>query len=270
MEGCMTILDRNNVCVSGQGARPIVFAHGYGCDQVMWRLVAPDFEQDYKVVLFDYVGAGRSDLHAYNPVRYSTLAGYAKDIVEIGEALDLHDAILVGHSVSSMICLLASLDMAERVTQLVMVCPSPRYINDPSGYHGGFEAADVEGLLDMIGRNQPGWANYLAGVVMKNPDQPALSAELEASFCAMDPAIAKRFAEATFLSDNRSDLPRCKTPTLILQCANDSVAPADVVNYVHLSILDSVLVSLQATGHCPQMSHPQETIAAIKANLKAP
>ena len=266
----MNVLGRNNVHVAGHGTRPIVFAHGYGCDQVMWRLVAPAFEQDYKVVVFDYVGAGQSDLDAYDPVRYSSLAGYAKDIVEICDALDLHDAILVGHSVSSMICLLASLNMAQRVTQLVMVCPSPRYLNDPPSYHGGFDRADVEGLLDMIGRNQPGWANYLAGVVMKNPDQPALSSELEASFCAMDPAIAKRFAQATFLADNRAELALCVKPVLILQCANDSVAPTEVGAYLHSKLSGSVLVPMQATGHCPQLSHPQETVSAIQAYLKAP
>ena len=175
----MSILKRNNVRVSGHGKQALVFAHGFGCDQAMWRMVAPAFEPDYQVVVFDYVGAGQSDLDAYDPVRYSSLAGYARDVVEVCEALDLHDAILVGHSVSSMICLLAALDMPQRIERLVMLCPSPRYLNDAPHYHGGFERADIEGLLDMIGRNQPGWANYLAGVVMKNPDQPDCGRRLE-------------------------------------------------------------------------------------------
>lgn len=232
-------------------------------------MVAPAFEKDHRVILFDYVGAGRSDLEAYDPERYGSLNGYAKDIVEFAEALDLHDAILVGHSVSSMVCLLASLQISERVAQLVMVCPSPRYLNDPPAYHGDFERADLEGLLDMIDRNQPGWAGYLAEVVMKNPEQPQLTAELRDSFCAMDPAIARRFAHATFFSDNRADLDRCVTPTLILQCANDSIAPAEVGAFVHARLAGSALVPMLATGHCPQTSHPQETIAAIQAYLQS-
>jgi sigma-B regulation protein RsbQ len=265
----VNILKRNNVKVSGQGTQPLVFAHGFGCDQAMWRMVAPAFEQDYRVILFDYVGAGQSDLDAYDPERYSSLAGYAQDVVEICDQLDLHNAILVGHSVSSMICLLAALDMPQRIERLVMICPSPHYLNDPPAYHGGFESADIEGLLDMIERNQPGWANYLAGVVMKNPDQPALAAELEASFCAIDPPIARRFAAATFLADNRSDLGRCDKPALILQCTQDSVAPSEVGRYVHEHLPHSRLQTMQATGHCPHMSHPQETIALMRAYLQS-
>lgn len=264
----MNILQRNNVKVSGNGTQPIVFAHGYGCDQAMWRMLAPAFEQDYKVVLFDYVGAGLSDLDEYKPERYSSLAGYATDVVEVCEALDLHNAILVGHSVSSMICLLASNAMPERIARVIMVCPSPRYLNDAPDYVGGFERADIEGLLDMIGRNQPGWANYLAGVVAKNPDQPALAQELEASFCAMDPAIAKRFAEATFLADNRADLQHFDKPCLLLQTQQDSVAPLEVGEYLHHHLPGSTLVHLQATGHCPHMSHPEETLQAIREYLR--
>ena len=261
----MSILKRNNVQVSGRGKQALVFAHGFGCDQAMWRMVAPAFEPDYQVVVFDYVGAGQSDLDAYDPVRYSSLAGYARDVVEVCEALDLHDAILVGHSVSSMICLLAALDMPQRIESLVMLCPSPRYLNDAPHYRGGFERADIEGLLDMIGRNQPGWANYLAGVVMKNPDQPDLAIELEASFCAMDPPIARRFAAATFLSDNRADLANCGIPVLILQSDQDSVAPVEVGRYLHEHLIHSTLQLMEATGHCPHMSHPQETIELMRA-----
>jgi sigma-B regulation protein RsbQ len=188
--------------------------------------------------------------------------------VEVCEALDLHDAILVGHSVSSMICLLAALDMPQRIKRLVMVCPSPRYLNDAPHYHGGFERTDVEGLLDMIGRNQPGWANYLAGVVMKNPDQPDLSTELEASFCAMDPPIARSFAAATFLSDNRGDLARLGKPVLILQSDQDSVAPLEVGQYLHEHLVNSTLQLMKATGHCPHMSHPRETIELMQAYLQ--
>lgn len=263
----MNILLRNNVKVSGKGTQAIVFAHGYGCDQAMWRMISPAFEQDYKVVLFDYVGAGLSDLDAYDPERYSSLAGYAKDVVEICEALDLQNVILVGHSVSSMICLLASLQIPQRIASIIMICPSPRYLNDQPDYQGGFEQADIEGLLDMISRNQPGWASYLAGVVAKNPDQPALAQELEASFCAMDPPIAKRFAEATFLSDNRADLQYFDKPCLILQCQQDSVAPLEVGHYLHRHLVHSTLRLMTATGHCPHMSHPDETIRFMQDYL---
>lgn len=263
----MNIMHRNNVRVSGNGTQAIVFAHGFGCDQAMWRMVSPAFEADYKVVLFDYVGAGHSDLDAYDPERYSSLEGYAKDVVEVCEALDLHKVILVGHSVSSMICLLATQTIPERIERMIMVCPSPRYLNDPPDYVGGFEHADIEGLLDMISRNQPGWANYLAGVVAKNPDQPALAEELEASFCAMDPPIARRFAAATFLADNRADLKNFNKPSLILQCRQDSVAPLEVGDYLHQHLVGSQLQLMKATGHCPHMSHPQETIQLMRDYL---
>lgn len=264
----MNVVQRNNVKVVGEGKQPLVFAHGYGCDQAMWRLITPAFERDYQLVLFDYVGAGQSDLDAYDPQRYSSLTGYAQDVVEICEALDLHNAILVGHSVSSMICLLAALEIPQRIDRLVMICPSPRYLNDLPGYFGGFGSADIEGLLDMIERNQSGWANYLAGVVMKNPDQPGLTEELEASFCAMDPPIARRFAAATFLADNRADLSRCDKPTLILQSTQDAVAPIEVGRYLHQHLKHSTLQIMAATGHCPHMSHPQETIDLMQAYLR--
>ncbi|MBC3881547.1 alpha/beta hydrolase [Undibacterium sp. LX40W] len=265
----MDIIKKCNVKISGSGSQAIVFAHGYGCDQEMWRKVSPAFEKDFNVVLFDYVGAGMSDLDAYDPELYSSLAGYAKDVVDLCEALDLHDAILVGHSVSSMICLLAARDIPDRISKLVMICPSARYLNDAPDYVGGFERADIEGLLDMISRNQPGWASYLAGVVAKNPDQPALAQELEASFCAMDPPIAKRFAEATFLADNRLDLVDFDKPCLLLQCQEDSVAPLVVGEYLHQHLQNSVLQQMKATGHCPHMSHPEETIALMKNYLSS-
>ena len=263
----MTIQQRNNVHVMGQGQQALVFAHGYGCDQTMWRLVSPAFESDYKVVLFDYVGAGQSDQEAYDPERYSALSGYAQDVVELCEEFDLHNAILVGHSVSSMICLLAALNMPERIDRLIMICPSPRYLNDPPDYKGGFELADIDGLLDMIERNPTGWANYLTGVLMQNPDQPALSLELEASFCAMDPAIAQRFAKATFRSDNRKDLAKLQKPVLLLQGAQDSVVPTEVAEYLHRNLPGSTLKQMKATGHCPHMTHPAETIALMRNYL---
>ena len=263
------VLVRNNVKVSGSGTQPMLFAHGFGCDQNMWRHVAPAFENDYKIVLFDYVGAGKSDLSAYDPQRYGSLEGYAKDIVEICEALDLRDVILVGHSVSSMIGVLAIREVPDRFADLIMVGPSPRYINDAPDYKGGFERADIEGLLDMMDKNYIGWANFLAPAIIKNPEHPELAEELTESFCSTDPVIARRFAEATFFADNRADLANVSVPSLILQCSEDIIAPLDVGNYLHENLPGSTLRVMKATGHCPHMSHPEETIELMKDYLAA-
>jgi sigma-B regulation protein RsbQ len=262
-----TVLQRNNVHVRGKGAQPMLFAHGFGCDQNMWRFMTPAFEDDYQVVLFDYVGSGKSDLSAYDPKRYGSLEGYAQDILDICEALDLHDVIFVGHSVSSMIGVLAANKQPDRFARLIMVGPSPRYINEGAQYIGGFEKADIEGLLDMMEKNFIGWATFLAPVIMKNPERPELSAELEESFCSTDPRIAKRFAEVTFFSDNRKDLERVTVPSLILQCSDDTIAPVVVGHYVHQQLRGSTLRQLQATGHCPHISHPEETIQVVKEYL---
>jgi sigma-B regulation protein RsbQ len=261
------ILLRNNVRILGDGTQPMLFAHGFGCDQNMWRFVTPYFRDDYKIVLFDYVGSGKSDLSAYTPQRYSSLDGYAQDVLDICEALDLHDVIFVGHSVSSMIGVLASIRKAEYFDRLILVAPSPRYINDLPGYRGGFDRADIEGLLDLMDRNYLGWAAYLAPVIMKNPEQQELSAELEQSFCSTDPVTARRFAEVTFFSDNRDDLPNLIVPSLILQCSDDALAPLEVGEYLHRHLSNSTLRVLRATGHCPHMSHPEETVEAIKEYL---
>ena len=260
------VLKRNNVKILGSGTQPMLFAHGFGCDQNMWRLITPAFEQDYRIVLFDYVGAGRSDVKAWDAERYSTLDGYAMDILEIVEALDLRDVVLVGHSVSSMIGVLAANRAPDRFAHLVMVGPSPRYINE-EGYTGGFERQDIEGLLDMMDQNFVGWANFLAPAIMKNPDRPELGQELTDSFCSTDPVIARRFAEATFFADNRADLPRLSVPSLVIQCSEDMIAPDAVGAYVHRVTPNSTLRVLAATGHCPHMSHPEETIAAIRDYL---
>ncbi|HSJ10085.1 MAG TPA: alpha/beta hydrolase [Longimicrobiales bacterium] len=261
-----TVLARNNVRSFGRGTRPMLFAHGFGCDQNMWRYMTPAFEADYRIVLFDYIGSGRSDLSAYDAERYSTLDGYAQDILDVCHALDLEDVILVGHSVSSIIALLAANREPELFAHLIMVGPSPRYVNDPP-YIGGFERGDIEGLLDMMDRNYIGWANFLAPAIMKNPDRPELGAELTESFCSTDPVIARRFAEATFFADNRADLAQASVPTLILQCSDDMVAPTEVGEYMHRNLPGSTLHHLAATGHCPHMSHPEETIDAIREYL---
>ena len=261
------ILHRNNVVVSGRGTQPLLFAHGFGCDQNMWRFVAPAFENEYRVILFDYVGSGRSDLTAYDLERYASLDGYAQDVLDIIHALDLRHIIFVGHSVSAMVGVLAANQEPERFDRLVLVGPSPRYVNDPP-YVGGFERNEIEGLLDTMDKNYLGWANFLAPVIMKNPDRPELTEELEASFCSTDPVIARRFAEATFFADNRADLAHVKVPSLILQCSEDAIAPEAVGDYLHGNLPGSTLHKLQATGHCPHMSHPEETIAAIRAYLE--
>ncbi len=265
----MDTMTRNAVTVTGRSdGRPMVFAHGFGCDQHMWRFVAPAFEDTHRVVLFDHVGAGRSDLSAYDRARYATLDGYAEDVLEILRDLDLSDVVFVGHSVSSMVAVLAANREPERFARLVLIGPSPRYVNEAPDYVGGFERADLEGLLEMMDKNFIGWANFLAPAIVGNPDRPELGEELTASFCSTDPVIARRFAEATFFADNRADLPRLRVPSLVLQCTNDMIAPQAVGEYVHRATPGSTLRVLAATGHCPHMSHPEETIAAMREYLR--
>lgn len=261
-----TILRRFNVRIRGDGPRTLVFAHGFGCDQAMWRYLAPRYEASHRVVLFDYLGMGGADHASYDPGRYGTLDAYADDLVAIGEALDLRDAILVGHSVSSMIGALAAIKAPGLFSHLVMIGPSPCYLDD-GDYRGGFARADLEGLLEMMGHNDLGWAAYLAPVAMQNAERPELAAELQQSFCATDAVVARRFAEATFLGDNRADLARVPVPSLILQCSDDNIAPDAVGDYLHAHLPRSRLHRLAATGHCPHMSHPDETAAAIDAYL---
>jgi sigma-B regulation protein RsbQ len=261
------VLARNNVRLSGTpGARPIIFAHGFGCDQNMWRYVAPAFEHDHRVVLFDHVGAGGSDLAAYDPQRYGSLEGYAQDVLELCQALELFDAVFVGHSVSAMVGVLAAAREPARIGKLVLVGPSPRYIDD-EGYRGGFSREDIDELLESLESNFLGWSSAMAPVIMGNPDQPRLGDELTASFCRTDPDIAAHFARVTFLSDNRDDLASVRVPTLVLQCSDDAIAPQEVGEYVHRQIAGSTFVQLAASGHCPNLSAPEETVAAIRTFL---
>ena len=263
-----SVLTRNCVTVSGvPSGRPMVFAHGFGCDQAMWRFVAPDFEVDHRVVLFDHVGAGRSDLSAYDPGKYGSLRGYASDIVEICRALDLRDVVLVGHSVSAMIGVLALQEAPELFGALVMVGPNPRYVND-GDYVGGFSRADIAGLLDALDSNHLGWSTQMAPVIMGNhPENPELAEELTNSFCRTDPDIARQFARVTFLSDNRADLAAVAVPTLVMQCSEDVIAPDVVGRYVHANVPGSTFTQLKAVGHVPHLSAPEETTAAIRAFL---
>jgi sigma-B regulation protein RsbQ len=258
---------RNNVQLSGPaGGQPMVFAHGFGCDQNMWRYVAPAFEDRYRVVLFDHVGAGRSDAAAYSRTRHASLDGYADDLLEILRELELRDAIFVGHSVSSMIGILAANREPERFDRLILIGPSPRYVDD-GDYVGGFTSEDIDGLLQSLESNYLGWSAAMAPVIMGNGDRPELGEELTNSFCRTDPQIARQFAGVTFRSDNRADLGALAVPALILQCSDDVIAPLAVGEYVHRSLPQSELVVLAATGHCPNLSAPEETIAAIEAYL---
>ncbi|MEU4806228.1 alpha/beta hydrolase [Actinosynnema sp. NPDC023587] len=261
----MDVRSRNNVVVVGQPHGPtVLLAHGFGCDQNLWRLVVPALAERFRVVLFDHVGAGKSDLSAWSPERYSTLDGYALDVLDICAELDLRDVVLVGHSVSAMIAVLAANRDRSRIAKLVLVTPSPCYVDD-GDYRGGFSRADIDELLDSLDSNYLGWSATMAPVIMGNPDRPELGEELAESFCRTDPAIARTFAQVTFLSDNRDDLADVEVPTLVLQCAHDAIAPPSVGRFVTERIRGSELVTLDATGHCPQLSAPEATVAAVVA-----
>jgi sigma-B regulation protein RsbQ len=257
---------RNCVRVLGKGERPLVFAHGYGCDQNMWRLLLPLFEQDYRLILFDLTGCGRSDLRAYDRSKYSKLDGHAEDLVEIVSAFAGRPAVLVGHSVSSMIGLLAGIQRPELFEAQVMIGPSPCYVND-GDYFGGFTRADIEGLLDTLDSNYLGWASAMAPTIMGAPDRPELGQELTNSFCATDPEIAKHFARATFLSDNRADVPKLRVRALVLQCSDDVIAPMPVGEYMHAKLPDSELKVIHNIGHCPHLSAPAAIGDAMRAFL---
>jgi sigma-B regulation protein RsbQ len=262
------IFIRNNVRISGQGDQAILFAHGFGCDQNMWRHVAPAFEDEYKVILFDNVGAGLSDLSQFDPVKYGSLHGYAEDILAILDAADVEDVIFVGHSVSAMIGILAANRSPRHFSRLVLVGPSPSYIND-GDYIGGFNRDDIDDMLQFLDTNYLGWSSAMAPAIMGNPARPDLAVELENSFCRTDPAIARHFAATTFLSDHRADLEGFSKPALILQCSDDVIAPDAVGRYMHARMPGSTFVQLRATGHCPNLSAPEETLAAIRHYLRA-
>lgn len=262
----MNVLKRNAVVVKGMGSQPIMFAHGFGCDQNMWRYVAPSFEENYKVILFDHVGAGGSDLSAFSPRKYEKLEGYADDIIEIAAALHLQDIIFVGHSVGALIGIIASQKSPGLFKSLILIGPSPSYIND-GDYIGGFTKPEIDELLESLDQNHLGWSMAMAPVIIGNPDRKELGEELANSFCRTDPAIAKHFARTTFLSDERKMLSSVNIPSLVLQCSEDVIAPQVVGEYVHNQIKGSKLVIMKATGHCPNLSAPEETIDAIKKFL---
>ncbi len=260
----MSVQERNHVVERGAGERAMMFAHGFGCDQNMWRFVAPAFEKDFRTVLFDHVGAGRSDLSAYDPGKYNTLDGYADDVVEIGRALGLRDAVFVGHSVSAMIGVLASIRAPELFGTLILIGPSPRYTDDDD-YVGGFSAEAIDELLDGLEDNHMGWSAAMAPAIMGNPDRPELGEELTNSFCRTDPQIARAFARVTFTSDNRNDLTKVTARTLVIQSREDIIASELVGAYVRDHIPGARMVVIDATGHCPNLSAPREVIAAMRS-----
>jgi sigma-B regulation protein RsbQ len=257
---------RNNVNVVGHGSETMIFAHGYGCDQNMWRLLAPSFGERYRIVLFDLVGSGGSDLKAYDRDKYSSLRGHADDVLEILDEVGAGPTVFVGHSVSAMIGLLAGIEQPARFTGQVMIGPSPCYVND-GDYVGGFAREDIDSLLDTLDSNYLGWASAMAPAIMGAPDQPELGQELTNSFCATDPEIAKHFARVTFLSDNRADLPKLQTRSLILQCSDDIIAPLQVGAYMHDKLPNSVLRVIENIGHCPHLSSPSAISAAMREFL---
>jgi sigma-B regulation protein RsbQ len=267
----MDAATRHHVTRTGNRAgRSLVFAHGFGCDQHMWRLITPAFEDDFDVICFDHVGAGESDLSAYDPHRHGSLSGYAEDVVELCRELDLREPVLVGHSVSATIGMLADIAAPGLFSALVLVGPSACYVDHPDdGYVGGFAERDIEELLEVVDSNYLGWSSAMAPVIMGNPDRPSLGQELTDSFCRTDPEIARRFARVTFTADNRADVPRVTAPCLVLQCREDAIAPFEAGRYVHESLARSEFVLLDSTGHVPQLSSPEATVAAIADYLRA-
>lgn len=261
------VVVRNNVKVIGDGERTLMLAHGFGCDQSMWKYILPAFEPHYRIVLFDYVGSGRSELSAYASEKYSSLDGYVQDVLDIMEALQLQDVIFIGHSVSSMIGMLASIQRPDYFEQLIMIGPSARYLNG-DGYVGGFDKSDVTELLAMMEMNFAGWASFLAPIAMNNPELPKLTKELERSFISTDPAITREFAEVTFFSDCRNELSRVTVPVLIMQCSDDSIVPIAAGEYLHKHLHNSTFRLMEAKGHYPHISHPEETITIIQEYLK--
>jgi sigma-B regulation protein RsbQ len=270
MQQTAAVRARYNVQESGTGSTPLLFAHGFGCDQAMWRFVAPQFEPTHRVIRFDYPGHGDGALDAFAPARHATLHGYADDLLAVCSALDLSDVVVVAHSVSATVALLAAQRAPERFSRLVLIGPSPCYTNEPPDYHGGFERADLEGMVDLMQTNFTAWAGALAPVIAGNPDAPDHARELEASFCRTDHTVACTFAKATFLSDHRADLAGVSTPSLVLQCSDDVIAPEAVGRYVAAQLPSSTFYLMAATGHCPHLTHPTETVAAIRHYLALP
>ena len=262
------LIKRNNIKTFGTGNQPMVFAHGYGCDQNMWRFITPAFENEFQIVLFDHVGSGKSDQSAYDFEKYSSLKGYANDLIEICDAMNLKNVIFVGHSVSGIIGVLAAIERPDLFSHLLLIGPSPCYINKMD-YFGGFAQKDIDELIATLESNYLGWASFITPIIIGNPEKQEYSKELENSFCSMNPNIAKHFAKVTFMGDNRNDLSKVSTPTLIIQCHPDVIAPVEVGEFVHQKITESKYVLLNSSGHCPHLTAPEQLISSILTYLKA-
>lgn len=257
---------RNNVQISGKGETILIFAHGYGCDQNMWRKVVPHFEENYRILLFDHVGSGQSDETAYDFEKYSSLQGYADDLLDICDAFCDGNTVFVGHSVSAMIGVLASAKKTEIFRSMVLIGPSPCYINQ-DGYHGGFTAKDIDELVSTLENNYLGWSHYITPVIAGAEDDGAVAKELENSFCRMNPAIAKHFAKVTFMGDNRADLHHADVPSLVIQCNPDVISPVEVGKYVAEKLPDGYYKELKVPGHCPHLTAPEATAEAMHSFL---
>lgn len=264
----VSAMQRHHVKVTGRGTQGLVFAHGFGCDQTVWRYVAPAFESTHQVLLFDHAGCGQADPCAYDEQRHASLEGYADDLLDIVDESGLQQVVLVGHSVSSVIGLLAAIRRPERFVRLVLLAPSPRFLNDPPDYVGGFDAADLTGLFDLMESNHFGWAHFLAPIAIGERNPAALTREFEDGLCRLDPVVARRFAQLAFYVDVRHRLAEVQVPSLIVQCSDDSIAPRSVGAYMHRHLAGSRLVEIEASGHCPHLSHPQQTIDVLRAELE--
>lgn len=259
-----TVIQRNHVTVQGQGDQTLLLAHGFGCDQTIWQSVIAELAVNYRIITFDYVGCGASLLEHYDVQRYSDFDGYVTDLIEVCDALELQKICYVGHSVSGAIGMLAAIKRPDLFAQLILIGPSPRYLNDDSGYLGGFEQQDINDLLAMMQRDHVQWAGYIAPMAMKNEDRPELSIRLQQSFLAAKPEITRRFAQVTFLSDIRDKLNLVVVPTTILYCDTDAIVPVEVIHYLGQKLPNNQLVKLAATGHYPHMSHPHIVAKAIR------
>lgn len=259
----MNVVERNNVRIIGEGEQTIICAHGFGCEQSMWQYIAPSFTEKYKLVLFDYVGAGLSDLSAYSTDKYATLDGYKQDVLDLVDGLQLENSIFIGHSISSMIGMLAAIERPEIFEKIIMIGPSPCYLNKSDGFQGGFEESDVWELLELMEINFSGWASYMAPTTMGDDATQELKDGLRDVFVSTNPKIAREFAEVTFFSDYRSRLSELTVPTLIVQCSEDSIVPLHVGEYLHENLGNSELKVMQAKGHYPHISHPVETVELI-------
>lgn len=257
------ILKRNHVNIIGKGKKTIVFGHGLACDQNIWNAIIPAFENNYRIVLYDYVGSGKSDPTAFDPHRYTTMHDYVRDLLEILETLNMGKVLFVGHSVSAMIGILASIARPDFFENLILIGSSPRYVNDKPDYYGGFDESDITELIEMMEMNFNGWATLAAAAFMKNPDRPCLTEKLMKAYTKENPAAIKSFAEVVFLSDHRQDLPKVTIPSLIMQCSEDSIVPLETAQYLHKNLKNSTLVVMKATGHYPHVSSPEETVTLI-------